>query len=272
MVLPAAVASVAAEAVIASETTIASKAVITPKTAIAAKAVVSPAITRWASRLVVAWHWRRRVITRCRGVVAWLGVIAWLRRYIDALLLIVGGAVAIVVRVSATDDGCRLRVHIGFVVTRACVATGKEKGQQRDKQGSSIHGGLLDRDWHESATLIGVRQSGWRTEVQTPKRESSALAQRVNPSKDDSHPSLKGSKAGACRHVSTSCKDATKHFKAPMHQHSAVTHQHKAVSLGADLRWSGQALKNKGLGKLAQISLDEWRAGVNTGSRHHNLQ
>ncbi|WP_179149126.1 hypothetical protein [Pseudomonas syringae] len=31
-------------------------------------------------------------------------------------------------------------------------------------------------------------------------------------------------------------------------------------------------LKTNGFSELAQLSLDEWRAGVNTGSRHHNLQ
>ncbi|KTB80873.1 hypothetical protein AO070_09970 [Pseudomonas syringae pv. syringae PD2766] len=139
MVVPTTVATVSAEAVVA------------PETAIATKAIIPPAIAWWASWLVVTGYWRRRVVTRGRGVITGLAVIARLRRYIDAPLLIVGRAVAIVIRVSATDDCRRLRVHIGFVITRASVATSKKKGQQRDKQGSSIHSGLLDRDWAQTS-------------------------------------------------------------------------------------------------------------------------
>ncbi|GBH08227.1 hypothetical protein KPSA1_01598 [Pseudomonas syringae pv. actinidiae] len=140
VVIPAAIATVSAETV------------VTPKTAIATKAVIPPAIARRASWLVIARHGGWRVITRCRSVIARLGVVTRLRRHVDAPLLIIGGVITVIVRVSTpADDRRRLCVHIRFVVSRACVATSEEKGQQRDKQGSSIHGGLLDRDWAQTS-------------------------------------------------------------------------------------------------------------------------
>ena len=163
-------ASVAATAAIASSV-IASTAVVVPASVatvtavvasiaiIAPEAVIAPAITWRATGLIIACARWRSVIAGL-GVIARLRlVIARLRRHVNAPLLVVGGTVAIVIGVPARDDGRRLRVHIGFVVTRASITTSKEEGQQNDKRGSSIHGGLPDRDWHKPATLVGVRQS-----------------------------------------------------------------------------------------------------------------
>ncbi|ODJ90939.1 hypothetical protein BB779_10220 [Pseudomonas viridiflava] len=121
-------------------------AVIAAIAIVASEAVVTPAVSRWAARLVVARSKWWTVITRSRGVVTGLLVVARLRRHVDAPLLVIGGAVAIVKTVPASDHRRRLGVHIGFVVTRASITTSKEESQQNDKRGSSIHGGLLDRD------------------------------------------------------------------------------------------------------------------------------
>ena len=89
----------------------------------AAIAVVTPTITGRSAGLVITWNRWRRVIARRRGVVAWL------RRYIDAPLLVISRTVAIVISVSTSNNGCGLGIHIGFVVTGTSIATSKSQSQ-----------------------------------------------------------------------------------------------------------------------------------------------
>jgi len=59
----------------------------------------------------------------------------------------------------APVNGCRvhgLGIDLGLVITGICVTTGEGQRQQSDEQGSSIHGGLLDREEPAPATLVGV--------------------------------------------------------------------------------------------------------------------
>lgn len=140
-----------------------STSMIAPVTWVRAISVVpaprrTPRLAGRSARLVVTWQRWRRVIARLL-VVTRLVVIARLRRHVDAPFLIVGRSIAIVVGIDTTDDRRRLGVHLGFVITGACVTPGEKKGQHGNKQGLSIHGGLPDRDLAQPATLVGVRKS-----------------------------------------------------------------------------------------------------------------
>lgn len=75
--------------------------------------------------------------------------------------------------------------------------------------------------------------------------------------------------------VATSYKDATKHFASAENlapHRSAAAHQHKAVLRPSNILVQQRPIKTGALRKLAQLSLEDCCAGVNTGSRHHNLQ
>jgi hypothetical protein len=90
---------------------------------IGAITIVTPAVTRRPPRLVIARYRGRCVITRCGGVIAWLG------RYIDSPLLVISRAIAIVIGISTSNDSCGLGIHSGFVVTGTSIATSKSQSQ-----------------------------------------------------------------------------------------------------------------------------------------------
>jgi hypothetical protein len=113
--------------------------------------VVAGSVTGVVSRPVtgivsITWRTARAVITRShvnRPVIRAIAVVH------------IPGA-------KAPVNGCRvhgLGIDLGLVITGICVTTGEGQRQQSDEQGSSIHGGLLDREEPGPATLVGAHQT-----------------------------------------------------------------------------------------------------------------
>lgn len=78
-----------------------------------------------------------------------------------------------------------------------------------------------------------------------------------------------------CGTVAVSYKDATKHFATAENlapHRGAASHQHKAVLRPSNALRPQRPIETGALRELAQLSLEDCCAGVNTGSRHHNLQ
>ena len=96
---------------------------------------------RWGCRVT-----RRLVVARWR-------VVTRRRRYVVVLSIPRRRSIAL-----SVVDRCRRRIHLRAVVSgasRVRHATVKRQAKQSSKQDSTIHGGLLDRERAQPATLVG---------------------------------------------------------------------------------------------------------------------